>query len=185
MQKDMKIGLLIGLGLVAALMIYIGTRPYLTPRGRLLRQNNLPDEPRQETIINSVAAEKITKVPQQPISSQPIAEQPQQVRFKQFIPQPLPDENTELIHQEIQHARTSSQPPAEEINKSAAQKISEKGYQTKRFYIVRQGDTLTKISKMYYGSANDWSRIYQANRSTLDSPDKIKAGMKLIIPKQE
>ncbi|MFA5423562.1 MAG: LysM peptidoglycan-binding domain-containing protein [Phycisphaerae bacterium] len=173
----MKIGLLIGLGLVAVLMIYIGTRPSLSPRAKLLRQNNLPVEPRQETAVNTVAAEEITNVPQ----PQP----PQQVRFKQFIPQPLPDENTGLMHQETQHARTSPQPPAQEINQITVQEIPETGYQTKRFYIVRQGDTLSKISKIYYGSASDWNRIYQANRSVLDSPDKIRTGMKLIIPKQE
>ncbi|MBI1336827.1 MAG: LysM peptidoglycan-binding domain-containing protein [Phycisphaera sp.] len=53
-------------------------------------------------------------------------------------------------------------------------------------YSVRSGDTLSTIAKQYYGNTAEWSRIYQANRSQIGSnPDRLSAGMKLVIPPAE
>lgn len=51
-----------------------------------------------------------------------------------------------------------------------------------RTYIVRAGDTLSKISKEYYGNANLYTKIFDANKDKLSDPDKIKPGMQLVIP---
>src|SRR5215475_6425599 len=51
-------------------------------------------------------------------------------------------------------------------------------------YTVQSGDTLTKISKQFYGSPNEYMRIFYANRDKLSDPDKIKEGMQLIIPSE-
>ena len=49
-------------------------------------------------------------------------------------------------------------------------------------YTVKSGDTLSKISKEHYGSANEFMRIFYANRDKLKDPDKIQAGQQLTIP---
>ncbi|HKQ76913.1 MAG TPA: LysM peptidoglycan-binding domain-containing protein [Blastocatellia bacterium] len=49
-------------------------------------------------------------------------------------------------------------------------------------YTVKSGDTLTKISQQFYGSGNEYMRIFYANREKLSDPDKIQAGQQLIIP---
>jgi uncharacterized protein YidB (DUF937 family) len=49
-------------------------------------------------------------------------------------------------------------------------------------YTVVSGDTLSKIAKHYYGDANQWPRIFEANRDTLKNPDRIFPGQKLRIP---
>lgn len=51
-----------------------------------------------------------------------------------------------------------------------------------RTYRVQAGDTLSKIAKQFYGNANDYNRIFDANRDKLDNPDKIQVGQELIIP---
>ena len=51
-----------------------------------------------------------------------------------------------------------------------------------RMYTVRAGDTLSKISKEFYGSANDYMKIFNANRDQLRDPDKINVGQELKIP---
>jgi LysM repeat protein len=51
-------------------------------------------------------------------------------------------------------------------------------------YTVKSGDTLSKISQQFYGSANEYMRIYYANRETLSDPDKIQPGQQLIIPSE-
>jgi nucleoid-associated protein YgaU len=47
-------------------------------------------------------------------------------------------------------------------------------------YTVQPGDNLSKISKRYYGDANKYPVIAEANH--LADPDKIKVGQELVIP---
>lgn len=51
-----------------------------------------------------------------------------------------------------------------------------------RTYTVQAGDTLSKISKQFYGNGNDYMKIFNANKDKLQDPDKIKPGQKLTIP---
>ena len=51
-----------------------------------------------------------------------------------------------------------------------------------RMYTVKSGDTLSKISKQFFGSPNDYMKIFDANRDQLTDPDKIKVGQELKIP---
>jgi nucleoid-associated protein YgaU len=49
-------------------------------------------------------------------------------------------------------------------------------------YTVKSGDTLSKISKQFYGDSNEYMRIFYANRDHLKDPDKIQVGQELKIP---
>jgi nucleoid-associated protein YgaU len=53
---------------------------------------------------------------------------------------------------------------------------------TERYHKVVKGETLSHISLKYYGKANQYMKIFEANRDILDSPDLIKPGQKLRIP---
>ncbi|HAY34963.1 MAG TPA: LysM peptidoglycan-binding domain-containing protein [Ignavibacteria bacterium] len=52
----------------------------------------------------------------------------------------------------------------------------------KRTYVVKSGDTLSKISKEMYGDANRYMDIFNANTDKLSNPDNIQPGQELIIP---
>jgi nucleoid-associated protein YgaU len=49
-------------------------------------------------------------------------------------------------------------------------------------YTVVAGDSLSKIAKRFYGDANKWPRIHEANRDQIKDPDLIHPGQKLRIP---
>ena len=51
-----------------------------------------------------------------------------------------------------------------------------------RTYTVKPGDSLTKISQEFYGHANQYMKIFEANKDKLADPDKVRAGMQLVIP---
>ncbi|RRA96068.1 peptidoglycan-binding protein LysM [Paenimyroides viscosum] len=51
-----------------------------------------------------------------------------------------------------------------------------------QFYTVVSGDTLSKISKTFYGDANKYNTIFEANKPMLSHPDKIYPGQVLRIP---
>jgi len=51
-----------------------------------------------------------------------------------------------------------------------------------RTYTVAAGDSLSKIAKKFYGDANKWKRIFEANRDSVKNPDLIHPGQVLKIP---
>lgn len=56
------------------------------------------------------------------------------------------------------------------------------GGQAGQTYTVKSGDTLSKISKQFYGDSDEFMRIFYANRDQVNDPDKIKVGQELNIP---
>lgn len=52
-----------------------------------------------------------------------------------------------------------------------------------QFHTVERGDTLSAIAKKFYGNANAYPKIFEANTPMLKHPDKIYPGQLLRIPK--
>lgn len=50
------------------------------------------------------------------------------------------------------------------------------------YYVIQKGDSLSAIAKRYYGNAQDYPRIFDANREVIKNPDLIYPGQKIRIP---
>src|SRR5262245_3529023 len=51
------------------------------------------------------------------------------------------------------------------------------------YYVVKSGDSLSKISKDVYDNGGLYNKIYEANKATIgENPNMIKPGQKLMIP---
>ena len=52
-------------------------------------------------------------------------------------------------------------------------------------YVVQKGDSLWSIAAkpQVYGKATQWRRLFDANRDLLKSPDQVRPGMTLKIPR--
>ena len=51
-----------------------------------------------------------------------------------------------------------------------------------RTYTVQSGDSLASIAQREYGNDNDWTWLYQANRSVISNPNTIYPGERLQVP---
>ena len=60
--------------------------------------------------------------------------------------------------------------------------VADGGGADAQYHDVVSGDTLSAISKKYYGDANKYMVIFEANKPMLSHPDKIDPGQKLRIP---
>ena len=74
----------------------------------------------------------------------------------------------------VQGGASSTAPPP----KPAAPPVIEP-----RTYTVVAGDSLSKIAKRFYGDANQWRRIFEANRDQIENPDLIHPGQVFRIPR--
>ncbi|OGV40839.1 MAG: hypothetical protein A2X48_22910 [Lentisphaerae bacterium GWF2_49_21] len=102
----------------------------------------------------------------------------------------LRNENEYLKSQLGQKLNTqifTEQPPAAEnvAVKPAPASVSDstpKKKEIPEFYVVRNGDTLSRISKEMYGDIKYYKLIFEANKDTLSS-ENLQIGQKLRIPK--
>ena len=167
MQKDLKIGLAVGLGLVAGAVVWVATRPSMSPEARMrqlhetaaVERTGPGEEPNEQPVVSVIARSPEPNLP----------------------PRELALAETPPVETPMQKAVVAVEKPAEGAFDSTVHEQTEK-IETQRFYIVRRGDTLSRISVTYYGSAGQWRKIFEANRKTIANPDKLTLGQKLIIP---
>jgi nucleoid-associated protein YgaU len=52
-----------------------------------------------------------------------------------------------------------------------------------QYYVIKSGDTLSAIAKQFYGDANKYQKIFEANREVIRDANLIFPGQKIRIPK--
>ncbi|MFH1338928.1 MAG: OmpA family protein [Candidatus Omnitrophota bacterium] len=62
------------------------------------------------------------------------------------------------------------------------EKIESESKVSTRDYIVKKGDTLWGIAAREYGGAHRWQYLYNLNKDRIKDPNKLKAGMTIVIP---
>ncbi len=144
MQKDLKIGMLVGLVLVMAVMLWLSIGPGLSPKAEGPDPRSNPSPQEDPSTINNFSTNGLTAQSTEDNQSKP------------------PDSTI----------YSAGHPTVEQTKK----------IKTQRFHIVREGETLSEISRKYYDSANKWQKILDANRDEIEDVSKLKPGTKIIIP---
>jgi nucleoid-associated protein YgaU len=152
MQKDFKTGMALGLVLITVVIVWLSTRPSLSLKARVLSPGSAVHR-EIGTPPNSAGPQKETAINKSPAG-----------QAKSLIVVDKP-------------------PPADELKlpKNSANEQS-KDIKAERFHIVRSGETLSDISRQYYGSADKWQKILGSDHLPIENPGKIRPGTRLIIP---
>lgn len=96
-------------------------------------------------------------------------------------PKPIEQPETRDISLEGNRGYLEGQHPAFDPNQAeSTQGTAAAKYDT---YIVKKDDTLQKISAQFYGTTKKWAKLFEVNKDKLKSPDKLKAGQELRIPR--
>ena len=158
MQKDLKIGLILGLAIVSATVLWLATRPSLSPQARML------DARGAVTTGGSATQQDAPRNPVAGVDSQK----------REAL-------NTSAPRVPIRRRRTGE---GQQRDTAAKPTVYAQPERTKpqRSHVVRNGETLSEISYDYYGSAGKWRRIFEANRKTIKDANVVVPGTKLIIP---
>ena len=142
MQKDLKIGMILGLVLVTIAMLWLFAGAGLSPQGRILKLRSNRETASPSETSDSIDSSKTDTVENHQLSTTDNqSQEPEWKRYRQ------------------------------------AEKIK-----TQRFHIIREGETLSEISRTYYDSARKWQKILDANREVIEDINKLKPGTKIIIP---
>jgi nucleoid-associated protein YgaU len=79
-------------------------------------------------------------------------------------------------------SQAAQMPPAAKADFSDVQSHVSSTLDENTNYIVKKGDNLSKIARHFYGNANAWKSIFEANRDQLADPDHIQPGQILKMP---
>jgi nucleoid-associated protein YgaU len=133
--------------------------------------------------MNDIAADiKVPSSQAQPLTSQgqPMTSQEQPTSEQPITQQSQPG----TADQDNEQSSTGETPGGSEgvlprAKPSAPESSTNGGSQT---YVVKAGDTLSTISKQFYGNTHGYRRIFDANSSLLKNPNSLEIGQKLEIP---
>ena len=95
----------------------------------------------------------------------------------------------QMVETEIEMPPLSRSAPAALPAVAVSEEEIESGQdqpQTFDTYVVQKGETLWSIAANpnVYGDATEWRKLFSANREVLNSPDQLRAGMTLRVPRQ-
>lgn len=51
-----------------------------------------------------------------------------------------------------------------------------------RTHLTTASDTLWKLAQQYYNDGYQWTRIYEANKTVIEDPNRLEKGLELVIP---
>jgi nucleoid-associated protein YgaU len=71
---------------------------------------------------------------------------------------------------------------ARELKRQLREKAAEEAEAAARTYVVKSGDSLSKIAKELLGDAGRWPEIFEANKDKIKDPNLIYPGQELDIP---
>lgn len=164
MQRDTKVGIAIGVLLVALVVIFWWAQ----------QADNMPPVPPVDG--TSMTATGITQPPGAPTGGSDAAIDSVAVDVAALL-----DRAAESLNDTADNLREDTD--GTEVGHVTSETVdSTPAVSAQRTHVVRSGETLTSISKLYYGTGNKWSRIHEANRSLIPNKDRLKVGMKLTIP---
>ena len=160
MGKDYRIGLVAGSILAGVALLWVATRPSLSP---------LPPAPSaQDNDCN-------------PLGGGPLA-----VLQSPNVP---PEADKPTGQARVGAPKTPDGPTGQPLIANSPSGVPEsprreksEPVQAPRFHIVRPGETLSGIAQQYYDSKESWRKILTANEKTLKDANKLAPGMKLVIP---
>ncbi|MBN1974601.1 MAG: LysM peptidoglycan-binding domain-containing protein [Sedimentisphaerales bacterium] len=194
MQKDLKIGLILGLVIVTGVVIKLAVDPRLSTEARMLQLNNDTDDS-ENSDSNNISRSYVRSEISTDFYSANMPEQQNALHSNEVISKnEIQDKTEESVNNSSEETPYFTLHTAGSVteNLSSVQEQAElpeipDSNQTAtkkevKYHVVLQNQTLSEISRIYYGSPNQWQKIVDANPDQIKNPNKIKLGMKLIIP---
>ena len=137
-----------------------------------------------ERLFGKKTVEKAEEAPQK------VSEEAARLRREALEAEKKAAEAARLAAEQSEKARLSAIKAAEEARVKVQEELARAtGHiaaaataATPRTYVVKSGDSLSKIAKELLGDAKRWPEIYEANKALIgDNPNLIHPGQTLVI----
>jgi len=152
------------------------------PNARSARPEQFVDLSFMKELDSSGFIDRLYKSPAVATATTPVEPAPTPVVAAKEKAAPLAEAKTKPLAVEEKAKPVAKQIPASTEKAAtvpATAKTTKPGAQE---YLVKLGDTLSKLAERFYNSPYKWEKIYEANKDTLKNPHYIYVGQKLVIP---
>ena len=144
----------------------------------------------QAEAADEAAEKKNAAAPQELPVNEPAAEEKAEKPASAAVETAPADKPAEKVEEKAAEAEPAGKTAEEKVEEKAGKPAEAKSSTVmppdptnSSVYVVKSGDTLGGISQKNYGNAGYSNIIYKANSDILKDPNKLRPGMKLIIPK--
>jgi nucleoid-associated protein YgaU len=179
----------VGLVLALAVLLWVATRPSLTPQAPAAPASPLSRTDGGSPLPRENAGPQAGSARPEPTSRDATpADAMDALRSSEAKGEPA---NRAAVAQAQQNGSTPTRAepvpnPASGANPTALPDLTiyqtAEKIKTTKFHIVLRGETLSGIARQYYGAPEQWRKILAANQKVIKDPDKLTPGTKLIIP---
>ena len=191
MHRDVKIGLILGVVLVAGIAA-------LFFRREPVENNSLSFAPEQASIERSQVDRLVARrqVPPYLMPLEPLAK-PQRTPapskpLQQTIPViPSPSADSEPVRLEPAQGPSEGRPawkpvPIVRPNQESSMPTAVLAKPAPRkLHRLEKGDTLYGLAEQYLGDGNQYRLLFEVNRALLKTPDRLPVGLEIVIPESE
>ena len=167
MGRDFRAGLIVGLIVAVIGLVWVATRPSLSPQARMLQRS---------------AGRSQISLPSESVLPWAVVSPPPETNAPRDEPTVAQSETTAAEPVPAVAPTKPQEPSAEAGLPDLTIYERDEPIKTTRFHIVRRGESLSVIARQYYGSSNEWRKILAANPKTIKDANKIAPGTKLTIP---
>ncbi len=181
MTADAKVGLLLGLFFIVIIAFLVNGLPNFIREENTSPPNASIIAPTgQDMVLDNSASEAVHRLHPRRVADQRTTQPPQETIVLESSPKQTPQvEIPDLVPQRQAPVVIVNNPPA------VVQEVA--GAPKAKTHVVKSGEILPVIAKLYYGEDQGNRRIviqklYEANTSVLKSPDRVCVGQKLTIP---
>jgi nucleoid-associated protein YgaU len=108
------------------------------------------------------------------------SETPQQRRQRQLAGTPVVSKSAPVLP--VSSPQAISKPPVPVVQPAAEESKPAAPKPAQQIHVVQPGQTLSSISSLYYGKADGWQKILDANPDVLQNVSQLRPGMRLKIP---
>jgi len=186
MGKDFRVGMITGVVLAGAALVWVATRPSLSLRARtpqIVQPSAEARQTAQAPLPWENAADRDTEASRpQATAREPVRPQDAVQQVQNSVPASPVSAPAAAVNPSPVVASLAAQPATGAVQQDLTIYETQEPIKTTRFHIVRKGENLSSIAQQYYGSSNQWRKIVTANAKTIKDPAKISPGTKLIIP---
>ena len=182
MERDVKVGLVLGVLLVAVIAVVFFRREPQAPAAAVVASAPSEPTPDELPVIRTrpepyhVSPDYLRQLLAPRLAQRTDPEQPEPAAPPASTPESSDDgSDAELARDSSPPVPPPSQvpPPAPELDSPP-----KPGHR----YVVRPGDTLASIAEAAYGSQRYYRALYEANRDVLVSPGELPVGLLIRIP---
>ena len=98
--------------------------------------------------------------------------------------QKLKSENERLKREvsELSRINKVSEAPITNLTSTTTPKTVSTGLKTSTTYVIKANDTLSSISRKFYGNDQKINQIFNANKTKIKNPARLQVGMTIEIP---